>query len=799
MGGLNERQDQLQQGNLGEMDALRTSIENRLTRSENNLLEVARYAEKIQDSVAAPSSYLVPTPFSWYSYLYKMLNIKKPAILNKNKTSGVASKGPGFWRRLERSIRKRRERWINWIGGIGFDRDWYLKKYPDVALVGIDPLWHYLNYGKGEGRLKNKNESSSAQVVMLEDVVAPVSALPSNVAVHAHVYYPDLASDLRTYLKNIPVKFRLYVSTDTAEKAKLIEATFFDMNNVSVLDIRIVENRGRDIAPMIGVLGAELARHEIVLHVHTKRSPHNAILKGWRRYLLESLLGNPQRITAILQQFTQSPKLGIFFPQAFNPIRPCLNIGGNKHNMEKLLELGGKRKSIIKSVLKDYFPAGSMFWFRGKAIEPLVKLKLTSQDFEPENGQDDSTLAHAIERMLVYFCNDRGLQSQAYSTRQFDPDSGVSGFDWFRHYISLGEIKSPIIIFDHDRGGGANTYSSILANVNTAEGTTVLRCTFKNNYWFAEFIDVDDGMIFASERIEELFKALARTGSKRVIVNSLYGYKDISQVADLIVTLTRSLGATLDYNAHDFHGICPSPHLLNFTNEYCAVPKNHATCTKCLEKNQSWYIKESWANDIDEWRRPFAGLFEAATTVNLFDPTAIDIYRKAFHLERCKINVTPHDDRYFECNLKMDLSGGLHIGVLGTLTIVKGGVIVNELCNYIGNKGQKIPITVVGASMLPTDPRIKVLGSYNVNALPEIVRGNRINVIFMSSIVPETFSYTISEAIKMGLPIVAFDIGAQGARVGKYELGKVIPLGSSPDVILAAIQSALTNAQKIRK
>ena len=124
---------------------------------------------------------------------------------------------------------------------------------------------------------------------------------------------------------------------------------------------------------------------------------------------------------------------------------------------------------------------------------------------------------------------------------------------------------------------------------------------------------------------------------------------------------------------------------------------------------------------------------------------------------------------------------------------------MNELCNYIGNKGQKIPITVVGASMLPTDPRIKVLGSYNVNALPEIVRGNRINVIFMSSIVPETFSYTISEAIKMGLPIVAFDIGAQGARVGKYELGKVIPLGSSPDVILAAIQSALTNAQKIRK
>ncbi|NDH68909.1 MAG: hypothetical protein EBY22_13595, partial [Gammaproteobacteria bacterium] len=558
-----------------------------------------QYARNIHETLVTPGAVWMPAPFSWYAMLYKALKLKKPSWLQNRSSFPTPPQRIGFWRKLERSIRKRRKRWI---AGIGFDRDWYLKEYPDVALAGIDPLLHYLCHGKDEGRHKNKNQRSSAKVVMLEDVVAPVSALPSDVAVHAHVYYPDLASELRAYLANIPVKFRLYVTTDTAEKAKLIEAIFFDMNNVSVLDIRIVENRGRDIAPMIGVLGAELARHEIVLHVHTKRSPHNAILRGWRHYLLESLLGNPQRITAILQRFMQSPNLGILFPQAFNPIRPCLNIGGNKHNMEKLLELGGKRKSIIESVLKDYFPAGSMFWFRGKAIKSLVNMKLTSQDFEAENGQNDSTLAHAIERMLVYFCNDRGLQSKAYSTHQFNPDSGVSGFDWFRHYISIEKIKCPHIIFDHDRGGGANTYSRILADINTSQGTAVLRCTFNNDYWFAEFIDADDGIKFASASIEELFETLARTGSKKVIVNSLYGYKDISRVANLIVTLTRSLGATLDYKVHDFHGICPSPHLLNFKNEYCAVPQDHATCKTCLEKNRSWHIKGSWADDIDVWR-----------------------------------------------------------------------------------------------------------------------------------------------------------------------------------------------------
>jgi hypothetical protein len=129
-------------------------LADRLRESENNLLEVAKYTEQIQDSVVSPSSYLVPAPFSWYSYLYKMLNVKKPAILNKNKLSVVAPKRLGFWRRLERSIRKRRKM----LGAAwNFDPVWYLETYPEVSTTGIEPLSHYINFGKQEGRQKNKS------------------------------------------------------------------------------------------------------------------------------------------------------------------------------------------------------------------------------------------------------------------------------------------------------------------------------------------------------------------------------------------------------------------------------------------------------------------------------------------------------------------------------------------------------------------------------------------------------------------------------------------------------------------
>lgn len=34
----------------------------------------------------------------------------------------------------------------------GVDRAWYLRKYPEVAAAGVDPVEHYLRYGRSEGR-----------------------------------------------------------------------------------------------------------------------------------------------------------------------------------------------------------------------------------------------------------------------------------------------------------------------------------------------------------------------------------------------------------------------------------------------------------------------------------------------------------------------------------------------------------------------------------------------------------------------------------------------------------------------
>ena len=164
---------------------------------EGRMNDVSEYAAKIREAVVSPSSYLIPAPFSWYSYLHKMLNIREPIWLNKEKRTTEAPKRPGFWRRLERSIRKRRKRWIN---RIGFDRDWYLEFYPDVARAGLDPLDHFLEFGRKEGRHKNARKKVSH-----ENKLWPTKIKKQKFLTQTEPIHKDKKNfDARFYLKAYP-------------------------------------------------------------------------------------------------------------------------------------------------------------------------------------------------------------------------------------------------------------------------------------------------------------------------------------------------------------------------------------------------------------------------------------------------------------------------------------------------------------------------------------------------------------------------------------------------------------------
>ena len=80
------------------------------------------------------------------------------------------------------------------------------------------------------------------------------------------------------------------------------------------------------------------------------------------------------------------------------------------------------------------------------------------------------------------------------------------------------------------------------------------------------------------------------------------------------------------------------------------------------------------------------------------------------------------------------------------------------------------------------------VGKYEREDLPRLFREYAIDLVCVLPIWPETFCYTISEAIMCGVPVLVTDIGALGERVRAMECGWIVSHGASSSEILDKIQ-----------
>lgn len=371
-----------------------------------------------------------------------------------------------------------------------------------------------------------------------------------------------------------------------------------------------------------------------------------------------------------------------------------------------------------------------------------------------------------------------------------------------KHALERSELIVEAIVFDHNGGGGSNTYTSEWIASTVTEQVSILRVYCWGGEWYVQLRNNSplNNTLYSTAVLEDLFSCLSHCGVHNIIVNSLYGYKFIERAIDLIVALKMQSGSMLDFKVHDFHSLCPSPHLSDYEQKYCGIPSEHEICKQCLPRNLNWYHtwfdKDDIAVDIDVWRKPFQRLFDACDVITCFDESSIGILRTDFVIEQSKINVVPHELQHFKCSEKNSIGNSLSIGVIGTLSHIKGGNVVSELCSYIDHEKLDVPVVVIGESYTQLPASAIIHGRYSPAELPALVESLGVSVVFMASIVPETFSYTISEAIEMGMPVVAFDIGAQGRRVKEYRLGKVVPVGASPEEILTAAKSIYKAAKE---
>jgi lipopolysaccharide biosynthesis protein len=196
----------------------------------------------------------------------------------------------------------------------------------------------------------------------------------------------------------------------------------------------VVENRGRDIRPFLDAV-RHTPNFEIGLKLHTKKSPQRLDGMQWRAALLDSLLP-PTGVGPLVTKLWTDSRIGMAAPAEF-----CLSVAPwvlqNEPGMVKIAAALGSE--LVETDLDNaFFAAGSMFWFRRRAIEAL-STKAILDLFEPEQGQLDGTIAHAMERMFPVEAKRQGLLSLAVPALMAShPDSPAETLqDLARQYADI--------------------------------------------------------------------------------------------------------------------------------------------------------------------------------------------------------------------------------------------------------------------------------------------------------------------------------------------------------------------------
>lgn len=298
------------------------------------------------------------------------------------------------------------------------------------ARVGLFPAPAFecsvkdVNARRDNDALIEKGVRSAACITPYRSATPLTLAQPPDLGVHLHLHFLDLLDEMSLCLSRVPFPFCLYVSITDSNSLQRVQQRLARQIPRARITVREVVNRGRDLGPMVTEFAGDLAGHEYIGHVHSKRSAHSNWKSDWRRQLLACLLGSEDTVRYIFQRFEEDPGLGMVFPVYHHSLQKQISWGKNFAVCESLAAQLGLSIEAGRMVL---FPAGSMFWARSSALQSLLGAGLSQDTFPTETGQLDGTPAHALERLFGELVADQGgrlmqvRNERPYTDRCFNP------------------------------------------------------------------------------------------------------------------------------------------------------------------------------------------------------------------------------------------------------------------------------------------------------------------------------------------------------------------------------------------
>lgn len=257
-------------------------------------------------------------------------------------------------------------------------------------------------------------------------------------------------------------------------------------------------------------------------------------------------------------------------------------------------------------------------------------------------------------------------------------------------------------------------------------------------------VNIDGKQAFETES-NELVNALAEIKDKRLTRLSIHhsmGFNDSTLQSFLDLSGRKGI-----FWLHDYFSLCPSYNLRRNDQDYCGAPDlNSNSCRLCK---------------YGEQRRDQALRFEQLFRVNQIEVAAPSQFCYELWQSRFPIRANPHIIppavlKWRRSNPGKFKGGQLRIGFLGYPLDYKGWPSWQRLVQeFNGNKKYKFFHFSAQQGAPGNYTRVETrVTKENRLAMVESLRWNQIDVAFLWSIVAETFSFTLHEALAAGCYIV---------------------------------------------
>ena len=344
-----------------------------------------------------------------------------------------------------------------------------------------------------------------------------------------------------------------------------------------------------------------------------------------------------------------------------------------------------------------------------------------------------------------------------------------------------------IMLLDFNLGGGSTLYSRNFISHMKSQGHAVVVLEYRyGQKIFNIGLTTGEGtaeVTFSSNLTEVFREVLEGLSIDYIVVSQLVTWPGTSNILKKIMTSKVPYFVLM----HDYFLLCPNWTLIDYWGNFCNLPEDPKTCAVCLKSLRHIDVpieEHTTVKRIEPWRDSAGKFFSEAQKVICFSRSSEGIVKKAYPLLK-NIVVNEHcvpDRDAFSWKVRtFDSSKILTIAVVGALRLAKGSLFLNSLLGSPEFRDLPVRIVLVGNTTHPPESALErcahfiVHGEYNRANLGQILEQYDTSIVFIPSLWPETFCYTVSEVVLLGYPVACFNLGAQAERVKKNDLGWVIP------------------------